>query len=427
MKNVTKLFVLFAMFIVAAAVYSSYASAVNLAIDSVQINNHDISTASGHSNNYQYDRGEKLNIDVCVKATADVKDAQVEAEIFGYRYSNKDSQNKVIDTTDTFDLSSNDTVCHTLNLQIPNYLDQDYYKLRITGADKDGMILEQDYELHIAGVSRSGAVQVKDFTLNPTEIIAGRAFTALVKVRNFGSDSLSDLKLTVEVPELNIQASEYMNDINSDESKTFEELLLRVPDCTKPGTYDVKMTVEFDQYESTETTGTITVDKSDSLCKGAGAVSGGQGLTTVTVPSSQEISQGTSVVYPIMIANAADVATTYTLTVSGASSWASTRIDPSSVIIVPASSSKVAYLYVGANPDAQLGDQLMTLTVDSGAESKQVPLTARITKNASASSTDLKNALEIGLVILVVVLIIIGLIIGFNKLKENKQETEPYY
>lgn len=432
MNNIRKIFVILLVFIAAAA----FVSAVNLEVASVEINNKEIYEASGnHINNYKYERGETLDIDVCVKALSEVQDAQIEADIYGYRYSDREND-KVSDTTETFDLDVGDNDCFALNLQIPDKIDQDYYKLRIRVGDRDGISFEKTFQLHIQGADRSSAVQIKDYSLDPEEIVAGRAFTAMVKVKNIGDEDLDDLKITLSVPDLNIKTSEYMDELDADESKTFEELLLRIPECAKKGTYDVEILVEFDEYEETTVTSKINVVAGD-MCgtsgTGAGTGTGGGTLeekTIITVPNSQEMSQGTSIAYPIMIQNNAATAKTYTLSISGASSWATTKMDPSSLLVVPAGQSRTAYLYVSANSNAESGDKTMTLTVDSGSESKQVVLVAKIIKSSSTSTNDwskFRNGLEIGLVVLVIILIIIGLIIGFNKIKDNKQESEPYY
>ena len=420
---------IFALLFVLIAMTGAVA-AVNLDVTSVEINNRNVYESSGdHSNNYKYERGEELEIDVCVKALAEVQDAQVEADIYGYRYSTRE-QSKVSDITNTFDLDEGDNDCFTLNLEVPTKMDVDYYKLRIRVADRDGLSFEKDFQLHIEGADASAAIEIRDFSLDPEDVVAGRAFTAMVKVRNIGDNDLDDLKVTVSVPELNIKTSEYMDDIESDESKTFEELLLRIPECTKAGNYDVEILVEFDEYEETSVATSITV-RSGDMCGTENTGTGGtEDKTIVTVPSSQELTQGTSIAYPIMIQNNLGTSKTYTLTVSGTSGWATTRIDPSSVIIVPAGQSKTVYLYVSANANSEPGDKIMTLTVDSGTESKQIPLVAKIGKATSGTSTNwssLRNGLEIGLVVLVIILIIIGLIIAFNKMKDNKKETEPYY
>ncbi len=420
MKNTIKAFVLV---LVAMIAITAYAAAVNLNVEYVKINGEEVSIADGHARNLQVERGEDLDVKVCVQALADVKDVQIEADIYGYRYSSYEST-KISDETSTFDLAGNDTTCKTLKLEVPEKMDKDYYKLRILVGDRDSTAFSQDYELHVTGIARDSAVIIKDYSFNPEEVIAGRAFTAIVKVKNMGSDDLEDLKITLSIPELGIKTSEFMTELDADESKTFEELLLRVPECAKAGTYDVTIKVEFDEYETTVTEGTIDVVSSNTC---GSTLPAGSDKTVITVPSSQEVAQGTGVVYPIMIGNSANVAKTYTISVSGASAWATTRIDPSAVIVVPAGQAKTVYLYVSANSDAELGDKAFTINVETGSEAKQIPVTAKITKAAGANWDNVKNGLQIGLVVLVIILLVIGLIIGYNKMKENKNEPETYY
>jgi uncharacterized membrane protein len=423
---------LFFILIALALLSIGFASAVNLDITSVEINNKNILEANGRTNNYKYERGEELNIDVCVQALTNVEDAQIEVDIYGYRYSNKDTS-KVSDTSNTFNLDEGDNDCETLNLQVPAKMEMDYYKLRVRVGDRDGTAVEKDFELHVQGVDQANAVEIKDYTLDPESVIAGRAFTAMVKVRNIGDYDLEDLKATVSIPDLDVKATEYMDNLDADESRTFEELLLRIPECTKAGTYDVTINVEFDEYEETEVQTYVKVLKGETCgatgTSGTGATAG-QELSTITVPSMQELTQGNSVVYPIMINNQNNVARTYTIMVSGVSAWGNSRIEPSSVVIVPSGQSKTTYLSVQANKDADVGDKVFTVTIDSGIESKQVSLVAKLNKgttNSSTNYTEYAGALEIGLVVVVIILLIIGLIIGFKKLKDNKQDTEPYY
>lgn len=424
---------MFAMLLALMILCTGIVSAVNLQIDSLEVNGRSLLSSDSSSRIRDYERGESLSIDVCVSALADVEDAQIYAYISGYDYSNYEPE-KVNAMTDTFNLKSGHDDCFALDLEVPIKIDRDYFKLRIRADDRDGTSVDETYQLYLTGISRDSAIEIRDFTLDPQEVIAGRAFTGKVKVRNLYDDTIEDLKVTLSVPELNIKVSEYMDEIDPDKSKTFEELLLRVPECTKKGTYDVEITVEFDNYEETQTMGTIDVVSSQTCGSSDSSntdTDSEEGNALITVPNMQEVSQGTSVVYPIVIQNNGATARTYALSVSGASTWSTTRIDPSAVMVVPSGQSKTAYLYVNANDNAELGDKTLTLNIESGTEYKSVPLVAKITKSASSTSSNnwsgFKNALEIGLVILVVILIIVGLIIAFSKMKENKQESEPYY
>ena len=416
------------MFLAFVILCTGLVSAVNLEITDLEVNGHDISSTSTVARDFN--RGEKLNVYICVESLAEVRDAQIYAYISGYDYAN-DDPNKVYASTDTFDLLSGHSDCFDLELEVPTKIDKDYFKLRIRADDRNGESVDETYQLYLKGVDRRTAIEIKDFSLDPQEVIAGRAFTTKVKVKNLWDDTIQDLKVTVSIPELNIQVSEYLDEIDPDESKTFEELLLRIPECAKAGTYDVEMVVEFDEYRETQATGTIDVlSNKDGLCgSGSGSTpTPTEGKTVVSVPNAQEASQGTSVVYPIVISNSGSAAKTYTLSVTGASTWATARIDPSAVLVVPAGQSKTTYLYVGINNNAELGDKAFTLSIDSDGDTKNVPLVAKITKSAGANDwSAFKKGLEIGLVVLVVILIIVGLIIGFSKMREDKQESEPYY
>jgi uncharacterized membrane protein len=418
-----KMFVILMAFIVLSA---AAVTAVNLEINSVEINGHTLKNTDDSTVARDYQRGDALDITVCVTALDDVEDAQLRAFIPGYEYANEEST-KISAMTDTFNLKADHEDCFDLDLTVPTKIDVDYFKLRITADDRDGSEVLENYQLYLKGISKKNAIEIKDFSLDPQEIIAGRAFTGKVQVKNLADDTIKDLKLTMSVPALNIKVSEYMDEIDSDKSKTFEELLLRIPDCTKAGTYDVDITVEFDEYSETQTTGTIVVKSSDSCGSSEVVTPGIEGNTVISVPNIQEVSQGTSVVYPIVINNVAKTSQTYTLSVTGASTWSTTRIDPSSVVVVPAGQSKTAYLYVSTNDNSELGDKAFTLSINSGSDEKSVPLVAKITKSTTSDLSGFKKALEVGLVVLVVILIIVGLVIGFNKMKDNKNEAEPYY
>ncbi|MEM4259890.1 MAG: putative S-layer protein [Candidatus Woesearchaeota archaeon] len=394
----------------------------------VKINGDEVDVFNGsHFEAYDYARGEDLEIKIRFKALQDLDDVQIEADIYGYRYSEQE-EDLVSDTTRPFDMSANSIVTKTLNLKVPIKMDKDYFKLRIRVEDRDGNLLDKTYQLNVEGLDEEDAVMIKDVSFSPQQVMAGRAFTVKVKVKNYGNDDLEDLKATVRMPALNIEDSEFMDELNEDESDSFEELLLRIPECIQPGTYDVKVKIDFDEYETTEKTYSINVI-SDPVCSAKEEI---EDRTTVAVPPTQDVQKGASVVYPVLITNDANVQRTYTIVVSGTGNWATTKIDPSSVIVVPAKSSKTVLVSLTALDTAEEGQKVFTLNVESGKEIKQIPLTANIAKGTSSTTdlTKVRIALQWGLIVLVIILIIIGLIVGFNKLKssDNKEEeTKTYY
>lgn len=419
--NFGKMFVLLLVLIVA----SSFANAQNLEVAYLRINGEPImdldpSNISVHDYNLEVARGDNLDIKVRVYALADVKDVQIEADIYGYKYAHKE-ENKVSDTSKTFDMSSGDYKTVDLNLEVPVKMDKDYIILRIRVGDKDGLSYEKMYQLHVVGIDESSAVMIRDYSFSPSSSInAGRAFTATVKVENLGDYDLDDIKVTVAIPELNIQDSEYLDELEADEKETLEEFLLRIPDCAEVGDYEVVISVDFDEYESTEETTTIRVLAGDACI----AETVAQEKTIVSLPEKQTVKAGEEVAFPIMVTNDGKSTKIYTVTVSGADDWASISMNPGSQIVVAGGSTEVVYLTIQANKDAG-GEKVLIAQITSGNDKKTIPLTVSV---EDKDSTNVKKGLEIALVILVIILILIGLIIGFTKLRrKNEDETQTYY
>lgn len=418
--NIAKIFVLMVIALVAA----TFASAQNLDVLYVEINGDEFgpSVVGNLSDNLKVERGDDLEVKVRVKALADLSNVQVEADIYGYRYSHREEE-LVSDTSKVFDMDAGDVDTITLDLQVPTKMDKKYTLLRVRVGDENGASFENVYQLHVFGIDDEDAVIIKDVELSPSSSInAGRAFTANVRVENIGDDDLDDIKVTVSVPELNVRDSEFLDELEADEKETLEEFLLRVPDCATPGLYDVEVEVEFDEFETTTESTQIQVIPGDSCSANVDPVESGR--TVVTVADVQEVSAGSETAFPIMLDNQGTTAKTFTVSVSGVESWGTSRVSPSAVVVVPAGDAETVFVYVKADRAAS-GEKVFLATVSGDGDSEAIPLTANVV--GSAASGDLKKGLEVALVVLVIILIIVGLIIGFNKLRGQDDGPQTYY
>ncbi len=405
----------------------SLVSATNdLQVDYLKIDGEQLDPYNQSNYVLEVKRGEELPIRVRVNALADVEDVQVTAGIFGYQYSQYETES-VIQTSNVFDLEADRTRSVDLDLEIPMNMDREDYKLRIFVTDKNSVSYTMEYNLDVQGVEADDAVVIKEAYLSPAdEVLPGRALSALVKIKNMGDYDLDSVTLSVDVPELNIRDTETLDELEADEAETFEKIILRFPSDAQAGVYDIVYTVKFDEYETTTHTSTVTV-------LGDVESNSAQETTQVTIPTSQSVEvQGNGAVYPITIANDANSDKTYAIAVSGMDAWGTYRIDPSASVVVPAQSTATAYMYVTADDEASVGEKYFQLSIDDGTESKNIPLTASVVEADSASGWDgLKKVLEIGLIVLVIVLIIVGLVVGFNKLKgsedDEDDEDKTYY
>ena len=394
-----------------------------VAIDEVKVNG-DIVTQSSTNFILDVERGDELNIKVKITPDSDMDDVEIEAVLRGI-----DSRDKIDDITETFDAKSGVTYIKKLTLPLIQKMDQDTYKLRVRVSDRDSATVEQTYELEVD--TKRHDVEVRDVVLSPnTEVKAGRALLATVRLRNRGEKDEDGVKVVVSIPQLGVSAADFIDELeredDSDDQATTEEMFLRIPDNTETGEYTLRVEVFFDDG-----------DKKNSkemsvfvIGQGEVGVSKGQEKTVIAVAvDKQTASQGGSeVAYPITLTNAGSNSKTYTVTADGAN-WANFRVSPSNVLVVGAGESKAFTVFASAKDNAPVGSQTFTATISTnGKVLKQLPLSVTVEK--SGGTSQLKKGLEVGLVVLVILLVIIGLIIGFSKLRgedEEDEEEKTYY
>ncbi len=431
MKMRTTLLVL--LILIGSVLAGAFASAatVPLQVEWVKINDGEMFNDSVYAPDL-YRRGENLDVEVKVRALADVNNAQVEAYIGGYRYYTYESD-LVSDVSRPFDLENNTGKRLSFKLQIPLKIEKKDALLRLRFFDENDEAFEKVYQLRIRGVDEEDAVQIKDFTISPSDVVtAGYPLSFKLRVKNYGDDDLDDVYAKVSIPELGISDDETLDELRADETETLEDLFLPIPRCANPGTYTVQAVVKFDEYEQTTATKTVTILPSDACeVQEQKNEPEAQAKTLIAVPQAQSlVAGGSGAVYPVMITNMGGAAKAYTLSVSGVDAWGTARFDPGNVVVVQPGGVATVYLYVAANEDVS-GSQAFKLSVASDSESKDLVLTANITA-PEKSADSLRRALEIGLIVLVIILILLGLIIGLKKLKsgsdeEEDEEAQTYY
>ncbi|MBI2523168.1 putative S-layer protein [Candidatus Woesearchaeota archaeon] len=419
-----KLFSLLSVFIVGVLMSSMAFAAIT--VDFVKVNGDEV-TESATNFILDVDRGDELDVKVRFKSDADLNDMQIEAVLRGV-----DSRETVDDITDTFDVKANVSYTKTLSLPLIDKIDQDKYKLRIRISDRDSPTVEKTYELDI-GTQRHD-VAVKDVVLSPsTEVKAGRALLATVRVNNRGEKDEDGVKVVVSIPDLGVSAADFIDELEAedkdDDQATTEEMFLRIPDDAETGEYEVVVDVFFDDLDKKNTYITSIFVLGEEEVEEA-PKAGDKTIITVAT-DKQSAAKGQEAAYPVALTNVGTSDKTYTIRADGAA-WASFRVAPSNVLVIGAGESKAFTVYASAGKDAPVGEQTFTVTISSGDKVlKQLPLSINVQESATAAGSTLKRGLEVGLVVLVILLVIIGLIIGFSKLRgdeeEEGKEGKEYY
>lgn len=427
--NTKKLFA----FVMLAMLIAVSGSAVALEgdIDFVKLDGDEL--YPGTSSIMDYSRDDSYEIKVKVTALEDVKNAEIEAVIVA-----QDEDDRVSDVTNTFNLDAGNSVIKKLTLDVNHKIDADRYTLRVYFRPGQGDEVVQTYTLNLKQIKHN--IVIEEFDIDPSySVEAGRSVRALVDIENFGGKDEDDVKVEVSIPALGVKALPDYLDIESDESKSSEELYLRIPQCAAPGEYDVVATVTYDDGDE-KTTLVRTIQVTDgSTCSAVPVDNSNTGSNTntdakpvISVGSqSQDVVAGEGgAIYPVTFTNPTSTAKTFIVGVEGADSFATVRMSPSNTVTINAKDSQTVYVYLAANEKAQEGAHSFVVSVKdaSGEQVTSLSLSANVLEGQSSGSV--KKVLESVLIVLIVVLVVLALIIAFKKAKkegDNDEDSDDDY
>ena len=408
------------VFLLALAIVS--ATPLPLTVDSVKVDG--VLLTQNSLTRLNLERSQEVEVEIRFTASDNMDNVEVHTFLSGFEYSDVDPIHSFIAP---LRLEKGVSYSKRLNLKLSKLLEQDNYKLRVLLTDKDNNELQQNFNIRVDVPRHS--VEVKDILLSPeNEVRAGYALLAKVRVDNRGQKDEKDVKVTASIPELNLQASAYLDDVSKgDTQEDTEELFLRLPKCASAGMYNLKVDVLYDEGRSKTTASKqFKVTENEACDKN-------KAETTATLGfSSGRVEQGGSLVVPVTVFNGDKTAKSFTLTAT-TSEGLDVNLQPSATLIVESNQAQTFTVQLNPDEDLNAGSHVVALTVNSGIDVvKQASFTANVfTSNKSWIST---GALEVGLLVLVGLVIVVGLVIGFSKFSKEetttskkKAKAEPYY
>lgn len=372
------------------------------------------------TNKLSLERGETFEVKVRVTSGSPISNAEIVAFVTGFDFSADDE--RISDSSGVFDMSSNNTVIKKLSLKIPDRADKDDYRLRVIFSDRDGQEVVQNYRIRIQPPRHT--VTIRDVLMNPAESVeAGRSLLVSVRMKNLGDKDEDDIKITVSIPDLGLSASDFVKEVQFDESATSEEIFFRIPVCAKSGIYPVQIELEYDDgFRSVSRDEEISVVGSKSCALQAQDEVAVQPQITLT-PDSLEIIRGEGGSYfTASVSNTQVGAKSYYLSVEGANGI-QFRFSPSNAVIVQPGDIQNVFVYAAAPQDAPLGSQIITVSVKDATgktvKSQSVRIDVKEGKKSSGQAFsfdgDAVQMLGIGLLVLLVILFLLGVYLVFGK------------
>lgn len=411
-------------------------------IASVKVNGISINVADPDAKTLYVERSETLDLKVELVGTGNVEDVRVRAEIEGY-------DDDISDKTSQFDVQTNLTYTKSLSLDVPNDVDSsEEYVLVIIVADKsDSINLEVPLKIEEARHD----LRISDVLLRPSNSIeAGKPLFVGVRVENLGAKRENDIKVSVTVPELGLSVADYLDRLYTEEqedddsdtknSAQLDDLYVTIPEDVVSGDYKLIVKLSYNrgrEETSMEKTISVICNKGTgsgclecltintagqtTTCSSASTTSNVEAIVSIDT-TTQTIVQGEGAVYKVAFANLGKIAKVYSLNIVGITSWATARVDPTSIVVAPGETGEM-YAYVSANENAAEGAHDFSIQVKSaGSVIKEVAVEANVIGSTSGFGwSSLRKGLMVTFIVLLVILVVLGLIVAFGKLKKGDE------
>lgn len=275
------------------------------------------------------------------------------------------------------------------------------------------------------GVGDACDLLIEEVQINPSVILrANQFFDFTVTLINNQGEPIRGLEITVENNDLDIDARTNVQELAAGQAYT-TEFLLKVPRCTPERNYPIRISTEYLSGSGS------AVEQTTQEIK---VVSGGECEEPVTPMEntiietfySHELEAGEKTIIPIKIINMNDNAVEYAIRVNGMQDWATYRIDPTPVMSLPAGHDTSRYFALELEEWAPLGDNHIELVVTANGHEERIPIQLHIKKTITEERQEqLKQALEVTLILLVFALIVAGFIIAYKKM--NEDETQEIF
>lgn len=339
------------------------------------------------------------------------------------------SGNTIEDDSSVFDVYKDNQYTKTLYLKVPTNINMDnkntpkFYELHVDLEADDSLSGMTSADINFDVQRLSEDLTVKSINMRTSSCTEHcNTVYADVVVKNTGSHDISDIYVKGTIKELGLSTTEYIDELvafknnNNNDEYTSKQVTLafQLPGNVQPGTYTLEIDVSGDGVsESTETqqftlSGTQTTPTS---------------VDVVPQVVSQDISEGGSATYSMIVTNQGTSTQTFTVETTGLD-WATSQVTPATFSLA-AGESKIVSIYVTAKSGIVSGDHLFSAKVMYGQESKTVNFTANVAEQSK--TLDMKTILMIVGIVLAVAIIILLIVLLAQKTKTEEKAEESYY
>lgn len=267
---------------------------------------------------------------------------------------------------------------------------------------------------------------IQSVTIDPSVVVRASDFFGLnVQIINNQPNPLYEIQITVENTALDVDVGTSIPVIGAG-SDYRTEFLLKVPRCTPAQHYPLRITTSYfnEGREHVETTTQTLKVANGGACEQPESL---HENTLVDTFFEQELDVGETAIFPFRTLNMNEEAVTYHLRMEGLGTWGTYRLDPSTTFTLASGQETTSYLTIEMEHWAPLGEAQVWVVLSADGEEEWFPINLFIRDPVTSEQYEqLKQALEVTLILLILVLLIAGFIIAYRKANEDAKTNDDH-
>jgi hypothetical protein len=260
------------------------------------------------------------------------------------------------------------------------------------------------------GIGDACDLIIDKITVEPAQPMQGRSMVVTASVTNNRAYPMRNLALKADAPKLGVSTSQDL-DILGPGERVSKELLLRVPECAKPGPTDIAVIAEYPFAPGQNEVFSQAVS-AEVVPSGTCSQDPGSDTTVVNILEVQDVDPVKGALYPFTIHNTQSDSKAYVLSLDGVDDWGTAEINPGTLIVVPSGETRSGAIQVWGKPGAT-GKHTFTFIVHARDDMKQVMLVATLKDTAPTLPTT--AILVWGIVLLLAIILTVSIILMIRK------------
>lgn len=244
----TKISAILCFCLIAVLALAATASAMPITLNEVQLD--EVQLRQDQVTRLDVEKNRKYDVDVLIEAEEDVDDMEIKVFVSGFEYSLTD---RAEDHKGPFDMEAGEVRKFEFEIEFSDEFDTDKYLLRVFAMDRNDEETIGRYPITLDAPRNS--LKVEDVIFYPeTKVKGSQALMTSVRIENNGEKTQEDIKVRLTIPDFELAATTYINEIEAFDEKETEEIYLKMPKCGTDGLHPVEITAEYGEghYKTTE-------------------------------------------------------------------------------------------------------------------------------------------------------------------------------